>query len=122
MVIFRTSSYQRRWSAAKLHKKYMHNVNLAFAGFLKNHEMKKQKSYTNLRIWKMLVLTTSSSLLQLLKSTIFFKTKSKRHGFLKLKEQSGIISSLVEYHPDKSLINQQNVTSKLPDIINFSRF
>ena len=70
----------------------------------------------------MLDLITSSSLLQLLKSTILFKSKSERHGFLELKEESGTIGSLVEHHPEKSLINWQNVTSKLPyNIVSFSK-
>ena len=48
--------------------------------------------------------------------------ESTWNGFLNLNEQSGIIRSLVEQFPANSLINWQNVTSKLPDnIIKFSR-
>ena len=44
------------------------------------------------------------------------------NGFLNLNKQSGIIRSLVEQFPANSLINWQNVTSKLPDnIIKLSR-
>ena len=41
-------------------------------------------------------------------------------GFLNLNKQSVIIRSLVEHHPDKSLINWQNVTSTLLE--NIKRF
>ena len=48
--------------------------------------------------------------------------KSTWNGFFNLNKQSGIIRSLVEQFPANSLINWQNVTSKLPDnIIKFSR-
>ena len=72
----------------KMHKKYMLSVNSAFIGFLKHHKMMKQKTYGNSQTSKMLDLTTSSSLLELLKSTIFknfFKPKFEWHGFFKLK-------------------------------------
>ena len=48
--------------------------------------------------------------------------KSTWYGFFNLNEKSEIIRSLVEQFPANSLINWQNVTSKLPDnIIKFSR-
>ena len=41
--------------------------------------------------------------------------ESTWNGFHNLNEQSGVIRSLIEQFPANSLINWQNVTSKLPD-------